>query len=91
MNANAYYNSGYYFDFANTREQDNYTLLNASVKWIFGDKSAYDLTLWGNNLLSEEVYASVNQVGAGPAGLFGGDSLTPRAPRTYGVRFGAHF
>jgi hypothetical protein len=42
-------------------------------------------------LLDEEVYSSVNQVGLGPGGLFGGDSLTPREPRTYGIRFGAHF
>jgi iron complex outermembrane receptor protein len=91
LNANAYYNNGYYFDFANTRRQSAYTLLNASVKWMFGANTNYDVTLWGENLLGEEVYASVNQVGLGPGGLFGGDSLTPRPPRTYGVRFGAHF
>jgi len=88
LNANAYYNHGYYFDFANTRRQSAYTLLNASVKWTFA--ANYDITLWGDNLLDKQVYASVNQVGLGPGGLFGGDSLTPRAPRTYGVRFGVH-
>jgi iron complex outermembrane receptor protein len=91
LNANAYYNGGYFFDFANTREQDAYTWVNASVKWAFGTENEYDLTLWGSNLLSEEVWSSVNQVGAGPGGLFGGDSLTVREPRTYGIRFGAHF
>ena len=89
LNANAYYNSGYYFDFANTRKQDSYTLLNASVKWTFGKNAAYHVSLYSDNLLDEKVYASVNQVGLGPAGLFGGDSLTVRPPRTYGVRFGA--
>lgn len=91
LNANAYYNDGYYFDFANTRKQDAYTWLNASVKWTFGADNNYDVTVWGANLLEEKVYASVNQVGLGPGGLFGGDSLTPREPRTYGIRFGAHF
>jgi iron complex outermembrane recepter protein len=91
LNANAYYNGGYFFDFANTREQDAYTLVNASVKWAFGTENEYDLTLWGSNLLDEEVWSSVNQVGAGPGGLFGGDSLTVREPRMYGIRFGAHF
>jgi iron complex outermembrane recepter protein len=91
LNVNAYYNDGYYFDFANTRQQDAYTWLNASAKWAFGANDSYEITLWGANLLDEEVYSSVNQVGLGPAGLFGGDSLTPREPRTYGIRFGAHF
>lgn len=89
LNANAYYNSGYYFDFANTRKQDNYTWLNASVKYTFGKNAAYHVSVYSDNLLDEKVYASVNQVGRGPAGLFGGDSLTVRAPRTYGIRFGA--
>lgn len=91
LNANAYYNSGFYFDFANTREQDSYTWLNASVKWTPGGAGKYSVTLYGDNLLAEEVYSSVNQVGAGPGGLFGGDSLTVRPPRTYGIRFAASF
>jgi outer membrane receptor protein involved in Fe transport len=86
LNVNAYYNSGYYFDFANTRKQGSYTWLNSSVKWTFGSNAQYSVSIWGDNLLDKEVYSSVNQVGTGPAGLFGGDSLTPRAPRTYGVR-----
>jgi iron complex outermembrane receptor protein len=90
LNANAYYNSGYYFDFANTRKQDDYTWLNASVKWTFGRNAAYSVMFWGDNLLNREVYSSVNQVGTGPAGLFGGDSITIRPPRTYGVRFSAN-
>lgn len=91
LNANAYYNSGYFFDFANTRKQGNYTWLNASAKWTFGNNAAYSATLYGDNLLQEEVYSAVNQVGLGPAGLFGGDSLTVRPPRTYGIRFAAAF
>jgi iron complex outermembrane receptor protein len=91
LNANAYYNSGYFFDFANTRKQESYTWLNASAKWTFGNNAAYSFSVYGDNLLDEEVYSSVNQVGLGPAGLFGGDSLTIRPPRTYGVRFGASF
>jgi iron complex outermembrane receptor protein len=91
LNANAYYNSGYFFDFANTRKQGGYTWLNASAKWTFGRNAAYSVTLWGDNLLDREVYSSVNQVGLGPAGLFGGDSITIRPPRTYGVRLGASF
>lgn len=91
LGANVYYNSGFYFDFANTREQDSYTWVNASAKWTVGAARRYSVTLYGDNLLGEEVYSSVNQVGAGPGGLFGGDSLTIRPPRTYGIRFGASF
>lgn len=91
LDANAYYNSGFYFDFANTREQASYTWVTASIKWTLGPSRRYSVSLYGENLLEEEVYASVNQLGAGPGGLFGGDSLTPRAPRTYGVRFRASF
>jgi iron complex outermembrane recepter protein len=91
LNTNAYYNSGYFFDFANTRRQGSYTWLNASAKWTFGVNAAYSVSVWGDNLAGEKVYASVNQVGLGPAGLFGGDSLTVRPPRTYGIRLGASF
>ena len=91
LNGDLYHNSGYYFDFANTRRQSSYELLSASVKFSFGEGERWDVTLWGSNLTDEHVYASVNQVGLGPGALFGGDSITPRPPRMYGVRVGAHF
>jgi len=91
LNANAYYNDGYFFDYLNTRRQDAYTLLNASVKWTFGEHGNYGVSIWGANLLGKEVYAAVSQIGRGPAGLFGGDALTPREPRTCGVRVSARF
>src|SRR5260370_35535093 len=53
LNANAYYNHGYYFDCANTRRQSAYTLLNASVNWTIA--ASYDITLWGDNLLGNQV------------------------------------
>lgn len=84
------HNSGYYFDFGNLRKQSAYNYLSGTAKFEFGE-GRWDITLWGKNLLDEKVYASVNQVAQGPTGLFGGDSLTPRPPRTFGVRFGAHF
>lgn len=90
LSGSYYYNSGYYFDFANTRKQTPYHYLNASARFEFAE-GRWDLTFWVKNLLDEEVYSSVNQVGAGPGGLFGGDSFTVRPPRTYGVRVGAHF
>ena len=47
--------------------------------------------LWGKNLTGEEVLAQDALIGTGPGKLFGGDALVPSKPRTFGVRFGAHF
>jgi iron complex outermembrane recepter protein len=90
LDTNLYYNSGYYFDFANTRKQRGYPWLNASAKFV-APGGKWDLTLWGKNLTGEEVIAGDGPIGTGPAGLFGGDSIAPSEPRTFGVRVGAHF
>lgn len=82
MNGTLYHNGGYYFDTENRLKQEQYQLLSASVTW----KSRHDfsVSLWGNNLTNEEVLAAANPT-------IGGDSLTPRPPRTYGVRLGVEF
>ena len=85
-----YYNSGYYFDFANTRKQVGYPWLNASAKFV-GPSGKWDVMFWGKNLTGEEVLAQDGLIGTGPGKLFGGDALVPSKPRTFGVRFGAHF
>jgi iron complex outermembrane receptor protein len=90
LNANLYYNSGYYFDFANTREQRGYPWLNTSAKFV-APGGKWDVMLWAKNLTGEEVLASDGLIGTGPAGLFGGDSIVPSKPRLFGVRFDAHF
>jgi iron complex outermembrane receptor protein len=90
LDANLYYNSGYYFDFANTRKQGGYPWLNASAKFV-APSGKWDVMLWGKNLTGEEVLAQDGLIGTGPGKLFGGDALVPSKPRTFGVRFGAHF
>lgn len=91
LSANLYHNSGYYFDFANLRRHPSFQLLSGSAKFIVGDDGRWDVSIWGNNLLGQEIYASNTPFGLGPQGLFGGDAVVPRAPRTFGVRVGAHF
>jgi iron complex outermembrane receptor protein len=90
LDGNIYYNSGYYFDFANTRRQRGYPWFNASAKFL-APRGKWDVMLWVKNLTGEEVLAQDGLIGTGPAGLFGGDSLVPSKPRTFGVRIGAHF
>lgn len=91
LGANLYHSSSFYFDFANLRRHPSYELLSGTAKWVIGDDGRWDVTLWGSNLLGQKIYASNTPFGLGPAGLFGSDAVVPRAPRTYGVRVGAHF
>jgi len=83
LNGTANYNSGYAFDPQNRLKQSSYTLLNVSAKWTSPD-GRWDIALWGENLLDKEILAAANPTG-------GGDSLTPRPPRTYGIRLGVRF
>jgi iron complex outermembrane receptor protein len=83
FNGSVYYNGGYYFDPQNRLRQAAFTLLGGSAKWV-SPSTHWDVSLWGNNLLNKEVLAAASPTG-------GGDSLTPRAPRTFGIRLGAHF
>lgn len=58
-------------------------IANTSMKWMF-DSHRYDVTLYSNNLFNREYYSVA--IDGAPNGLY-----VPAAPRTYGIRFGAHF
>jgi outer membrane receptor protein involved in Fe transport len=58
-------------------------IANASGKWMF-DSRKYDVTLYSNNLLNRQYYSIA--IDGAPNGLY-----VPAPPRTYGIRFGAHF
>lgn len=86
LSGNVYYNSGIYFEPQNRLKQDSYTLLGAAATWTSADRR-WDVMLWGRNLTDEKVFSAGNPT-AGPSG---GDSMSPRPPRTFGVRAGVHF
>jgi len=69
------YNSGYFFDPDNRIEQENYSLLNASIELRPRDNLA--LEFWGRNLTDEEYAASKATTGTGVTSSIG-------APRLYG-------
>ena len=85
LNANVYYNSGFFFTADNNFRQGAYALTGASATWTApGDR--FTLSAWGKNLGDKRVttYLSVNS-GNGTA-----DSYY-FAPRTYGVTLGYKF
>jgi iron complex outermembrane receptor protein len=58
-------------------------LLNGSIRLSLpGDR--YSVSVWGNNLTDRHLFSTMNPNASG-------DALTPAAPRTYGIRFGAKF
>ncbi|WP_313802672.1 TonB-dependent receptor [Sphingobium sp.] len=77
------HNSGYdYFVLSNTR-QGAFDVVNGSIKWTNSSK-AFDIKLWGKNLLNEKYYDTLIAATVGDTG-------TPAAPRTYGITVGMHF
>ncbi len=82
--ATASYNSGYYLDPGNRVSQDPYTIVNASVSYLFGDEQQYRASLWGTNLLDALyiVYAAQSTTG---------DNVAYGRPRSVGVSFGWNF
>lgn len=87
LSANAYYNSGFFHEPDNLLKQDDYILLNASIRWEVNE-SGLAVVVWGNNLTNRAVAAS----GAVQAyGTFGLPRYAYEPPRTYGVRLEAKF
>lgn len=80
LTGNFYYNSGYFFEPDNVLKQDDYVLLNASVRWEPNERFA--LSVWGRNLSNEAVVSS----GAMQSyRTFGLPRYAYEPPRTYGV------
>ncbi|MGD9982523.1 MAG: TonB-dependent receptor, partial [Hyphomonadaceae bacterium] len=80
----AYYTDSFFYDDANTLQQDAYTLIDASVGYTApgGD---WSVTLWGKNLTEEE-YA---HWGANLGAL--GENYFIGRPRTWGVQLSREF
>ena len=83
LNANYYYNDGFFWEPGNSIEQDSFELLSAGLSWV-SPQEQYEVRISGNNLLDEEY--SVNR-GIGAAS----DGMSPAAPRTYGIEFTYNF
>lgn len=77
LSATYSYNDGYYFEPDNTRKQDPFDNLSASLLWRNGMDNV-SVRLWGRNLTDEKVvqnYAAQNH----------GEQVFYTTPRTYGV------
>lgn len=83
FNSTLYYNSGFSFDPQNRLKQSQFALLSGNIGWSTADDH-FAISVWGNNLTNRRVLATANPIA-------GGDALTPRSPRTYGVRLSAKF
>src|SRR5690606_27761059 len=80
---NVDYNDGFFTDASNRIFQPAFTMVSASLRWVTPDGSAR-ITLFGDNLLNEEVIQYF-------ASSANGDFGALRAPRAYGVRVGLDF
>lgn len=85
LNANLYYNSGFFFTPDNNTEQGAYAQVSASGTWTAPD-GRLSVGAWGKNLTDKRVatYESVNTGN----GTF---NLTYQAPRMYGLTVGYKF
>lgn len=83
LNANYYYNDGFFWEQGNSIEQESYELLAAGLSWV-SPREKYEVRISGNNLLDEE-YAINRTIGATS------DGMSPAAPRTYGIEFRYNF
>jgi iron complex outermembrane receptor protein len=85
--------SGRWMDFshlAGTR-QDAFTQTDLSLTWTSADK-AWDVSAWVQNLEDKAVFLNAGAAnGAHPAEFPSGIAAIYRAPRTFGVKIGAHF
>jgi outer membrane receptor protein involved in Fe transport len=76
----------YWYDELNTVEQPAYALLHARAGW---SNDRFEVALYGRNILEEEYYANVLDLGAFfPAGQFVG---TPGDPAVFGAEISARF
>ena len=89
LNANYYYNSGYFGEPDNVARQKGYSLVNASLRYALPDDRLY-ISVWGRNLTDEAVntlplHTSQNSPG------FTVERANYAPPRTYGVTVGTKF
>jgi iron complex outermembrane recepter protein len=82
MSSTLYYNGGYFFDPENRLEEGNYGLLSGQIGWK--SDGGLSVGVWGRNLTGHKYHATASP-------LVFGDSITPAAPRTYGIRVGIEF
>jgi iron complex outermembrane receptor protein len=80
LNANVYYNSGYYTDLANVIHQQRFAKVGAFAKWAFGPH--YSIGAYGANLTNKRTITYGDSQGIGT------QLVNYMAPRTYGVTFG---
>jgi iron complex outermembrane receptor protein len=78
----AAYHSGFHFDTQGLVRQPRYGVLNASITFITISKR-WDVSLWGDNLTNAHYY-SQEQISAT------GETYSPAAPLTFGVKFRVH-
>lgn len=78
-----YYNDGFYWEPDESVSQPAYHLVNAAIGWASPSR-AFEVRLWGRNLLDEEYFtwATTSAVGS---------MYSPAVPRTYGVTLSYHF
>jgi iron complex outermembrane recepter protein len=84
LSATYNHSDGFYLELDNLRRQEPFDLVSGSVR-VENESGSLFASLWGRNLLDEEVL--VNAIGV-PA--FGGGAQY-QAPRTFGVTIGANF
>jgi iron complex outermembrane receptor protein len=85
LNANLYYNDGYYLEADNKTRQHRYAQLGAAISWTSPDDH-FTVGLFGKNLTDRRVlnYSSTVASNGMHVGLYG-------PPRTYGVNAGFKF
>lgn len=84
VDANYYYNNGWFANPNNRLRQASFNQVNASLNWISPDRDV-KITLWGRNL-TNEIYAQyLSETDAIS------DTFSASAPRTYGVTLKGRF
>jgi iron complex outermembrane receptor protein len=83
LDANYYYNGGWYPEADNVQRQKAYELINSSLTWSTAN-DAYWVRLWGKNLANRAVATQISSSTLATAVAY-------QAPRTFGLEFGAKF
>lgn len=78
------YNGDYFFTADNFPRQDDYVMINASLKWTLPN-DRWSITVFGRNLADERVITTVTEQAIGYPAIYGS------APRTYGVALDLRF
>lgn len=73
----------FYWAADNQRKEDAYTLMNASVRWLWSEEK-YSVTVWGKNLTDEKYRSMLSESSYG-------DLTRQGDPRTYGLTLGVSF